>query len=92
MTDKHLSALLEAAGAQKGDDGWSAPPDGRHFTFHVSSSGASLTVGRVRGVRTADGLLHARTVNGETYVLALEDVFAGAIDGEAKSGRKAGFV
>jgi hypothetical protein len=40
------------------------------------------------------GLLKARSTKGETFLLALKDVFAVAVDGGGKSGqgRKAGFL
>ncbi len=92
MTEEHLSALIQAGDAKPADDGWVEPPEGRHFILHVSQNGASLTVPRVRALRQESGLLHAKTSNGETYIVALEDVFAGAVDGSSKPGRKAGFV
>jgi hypothetical protein len=92
MTEEHLSALLGAAEAKKDGEGWMRPPEGRNITLYVSSNGASMTVGKVEALRVAGQLLRARTVRGEEFVLALEDVFAGAVDAPATAGRKAGFV
>jgi hypothetical protein len=92
MTEEHLASLLGSAKAKKDDEGWFVPAEGRHWTLYVASSGASLNVGRVEAVRTEGALLHARTVKGELFVLALEDVFAAALEAPAAGGRKAGFV
>ena len=43
-------------------------------------------------MRVEGGLLHARTVKGDVYVLALSDLFAGAVEGGTTTSRKAGFV
>ena len=92
MTEEHLASLLSSAKAKKDDEGWHVPGEGRHLTLYVSANGASLNIGRVEALRTDKSLLHARTVKGELYVLALEDVFAAAIEATAAGGRKAGFV
>jgi hypothetical protein len=66
--------------------------EGRHVTLYVSASGTSLTVARIEAVRLDGALVRARTVRGEDYLLALEDVFAGAIEPQPQqSGRRAGF-
>ncbi len=92
MTEEHLAALLVAAEAKKDDEGWSRPPDGRHMTLYVGCNGSTLTVSKIEALRPDGALLRARTVRGETYVLAAEDVFAGAVEGAATSSRKAGFL
>jgi len=92
MTEEHLTALLSAAEAKKDDKGWVAAADGRLFTLYVASGGAWLTVSRVDAVRLDGKLLHARTNRGEVYLLALNDVYAGAIDGPPATTRKAGFA
>jgi hypothetical protein len=92
MNQDHLSALLAAAGAKKDSEGWIKAPDGRHLTLHVAFNGVGLTVSRVGSVRVEGGLLHARTAKGDLFILALTDVFAGAVEGASTSGRKAGFV
>lgn len=92
MTEEHLSALLSAADAKKDDEGWSTTPEGRNMTLYVACNGANLTVSRVEALRVKGALLEARTVRGERYLLALEDVYAGAVDGPKAAGRKAGFV
>ena len=92
MTSEHLALLLTAAEAKKDEKGWSRAKEGHYLTLHVANHGASLTVGRVEAVKLEAGLLKARTVKGELYVLAVEDVFAGAVEEAASASRKAGFV
>ena len=92
MTEEHLSALLEAADAKKDDQGWSAAPEGRHMTLYVACNGANLTVSRIEALRQKGALLEARTVRGERFLLAFEDVYACAVEGPKTAGRKAGFV
>jgi hypothetical protein len=93
MTEEHLSALLAAAEAKKDDKGFLRAGEGRTLTLYVASSAASLTVSKVEALRAERDLLHARTTKGEVYVLALVDVYAGAVDASpATGGRKAGFV
>ncbi len=84
--------MLAAAQAKKDDQGWLVPAEGRQLTLYVASNGASLNVGRVEALQAEGKLLRARTVKGELYVLALEDVFAAAVETPSSSGRKAGFV
>jgi hypothetical protein len=92
MTQEHWAALVEASGAVKDDKGFLAPPEGKLLTLYVASGGATLSVQRIEAVRHEAGLVHARTKKGETFVLALEDVFAGAVEETQGSSRKAGFV
>jgi dTDP-glucose 4,6-dehydratase len=92
MSEEHLSALLAAAEAKRGSDGWSRAADGRLLTLYVASGGASITIGRVEAVKLDQGVVMARTSRGETYVAALADVFAGAVEAPAAAARKAGFA
>ncbi|HEX3773033.1 MAG TPA: hypothetical protein VHV51_01145 [Polyangiaceae bacterium] len=92
MTEEHLTALLNAAEAKKDDKGWVSAADGRLFTLYIAYSGAGLTVSRIEAVRIEGKLLHARTNRGELYLLALGDVYAGALEGPAATSRKAGFT
>jgi hypothetical protein len=92
MTEEHLTALLTIAEAKKDDKGFLRAAEGRHLSFYVASSGASLTVGKIEAVKVEKHLVQARTVRGETYVIALEDVFAGSVEQPASAGRKAGFA
>ena len=87
-----LTALLSAAEAKKDDKGWVGAADGRLFTFYVAYGGAGLTVGRVEAIKVDGKLVHARTNRGELYLLALSDVYAGAIEGPTATSRKAGFA
>jgi hypothetical protein len=92
MTQEHWAALIEASGAKKDDGGFLAPPEGKLITLYVASGGATLSVQRIEAVRQDQNLVHARTKKGELFVLALEDVFAGAVEETQGSSRKAGFV
>jgi hypothetical protein len=92
MTQEHWAALIEASGAKKDEQGFLAPPEGKLLTLYVSSSSATLSVQRIEAVRHEAGLVHARTKKGELFVLALEDIFAGAVEESQGSSRKAGFV
>jgi hypothetical protein len=92
MTLEHWAALVEASGAKKDEGGFLAPPEGKVLTLYVSSGSATLSVQRIEAVRQEQGLVYARTKKGELFVLALQDVFAGAVEETQGSTRKAGFV
>ena len=93
MSPEHLQALLAVAEAKKDEKGWSKVPNGRLITLYAASNGAGLTVSRIEAVRLEDGLLKLRTVRSEIFVLALVDVYGGAVEAPAAAGgRKAGFV
>jgi len=92
MTEEHLTALLNAAEAKKDDKGWVCAADGRLFTLYVAFNGAAMSVGRVEALRIDGKLVHARTSRGELYVVSLNDVYAGAIEGATATSRKAGFA
>lgn len=91
MTDEHFTAIVQSAQAKKDAQGWWTMQEGRHLTLYASSSSASLTVNRVDALNLEGKLVKARTARGETYVLALEDVFAAAIEPEPQGARRAGF-
>ena len=91
MTEEHLAAVLGAAEAKKDGAGWQKTGEGRLISLHVAVNGAGLSVGKIEAVRVDKGLLKARTVKGEVYVIALADVFAGAVEAPASEGRQAGF-
>jgi hypothetical protein len=92
MTEDHLTALLSAADAKKDDKGWVGAADGRLFTLYVAYGGAGFTVSRIEAMRIDGKLLHARTNRGELYLLAMSDVYAGALEGPTAQARKAGFA
>jgi hypothetical protein len=92
MTQEHWAALVEASGAKKDDKGFLVPPEGKLLTLYVSSGSSTLTVQRIEAVRLEQGLVHARTKKSELFVLALQDVYAGAVEETQGSSRKAGFV
>jgi hypothetical protein len=92
MTGDHLSALLASVDAKKDDKGWTVCPEGRLLTLYAAFAGASLNVNRVEAVKVEGDLIHARTSKGEVFVIAKQDVYAGASEGPAMSSRKAGFA
>ena len=92
MTKQHLDALLKAAEAGKAKDGWREMAAGRELTLYLATEGAHLTVSRITAIKEGASLLEARSAKGEHYVLALETVFAGAVDESNDRHRKAGFV
>jgi hypothetical protein len=91
MTEEHFGALLKAADAKREGD-WFKAREGRQITLYAAANGANLTVARVEALRLDGGIVHARNTRGETYVLALVDVFAGATEGPQTETRKAGFA
>ncbi|AGP36388.1 hypothetical protein WME98_43170 [Sorangium sp. So ce296] len=94
MTDDILKAALDTAEAKTDKDGWAELPEGRVLTLYAAHEGVSLPVTKIDAVLSVGGLLKARSTKGETFVLALKDVFAIALDGGGKGAqaRKAGFL
>jgi hypothetical protein len=93
MERGHLGAILTTAGASQGEEGWSNLPEGKFLTLHAAHNGVGLTVGRGVAVRSEGSLIFLRTMKGETFILDMSDVFAGAVDGTAPaSSRAAGFT
>ena len=90
MTPEHLTAALSAAEAKKTKEGW-VMAEGRHLTLYVASGGVSLTVSRVETLQLEGQLIRAKTVRGETFLLALEDAFAAQVEAAAQGSRRAGF-
>ena len=66
--------------------------EGRSASFYASRNGVGLTIARITAVRLADPLVYLRTSKSETFVVASNDLFAGAVEGTAGPARKAGFV
>jgi hypothetical protein len=94
MTEEMLRAVLETAEAKSDKEGWATLPEGRSLTLYAAHNGASLTVAKVGALRVAQGIVRAKSAKGQLFLLALEDVFAAALDGaaESASARKAGFL
>ena len=93
MTLEHWAALIEASGAKKDDKGFLALAEGKLLTLYIVSGASTLSVQRIEAVRQEQALVHARTKKGELFVLALADIFAGAVEEtQGSSQRKAGFV
>jgi hypothetical protein len=92
MTSEHLSALLQAASATTDAEGWQHPADGRSITLHLAHDGASLAISRINSVRVSGTLVHAKSTQGETYVVSLDDLYVGSVEGPRDVARKAGFA
>lgn len=93
MTEEMFRVVLETANARAEKDGWSSLPEGRMLTLYVAHAGVQLSVSKVGSMRLDGRILHARTAKGDQFILALDDVFATAMDAgtEASAARKAGF-
>jgi hypothetical protein len=94
MTEATWKMVLEATDGKLEADGRFVLPDGRALTLYGAHGGVGLTVGKVVSVRKDGGFVHAQNAKGELFFLALEDLFAAAIEGGAatSSARKAGFM
>jgi hypothetical protein len=96
MTEEMLKAVLDAAHTKAEKDGTATMPEGRTLTLYAGHTGVSLPIAKVESVRVKSGVVSARTTKGETFVVALADVFAASIDGggsgSSSGGRKAGFL
>lgn len=96
MTEAMLKKILSEAQAKREDGGEYRQGDGRRLTLYAGHAGVSLTISRVEAIRLLeDGTVTARNDKGDSYFLAIEDLFAVATDGAASatsSARKAGFV
>ncbi|MBK8253400.1 MAG: hypothetical protein IPK82_12130 [Polyangiaceae bacterium] len=93
MTHDMLKAVLSEA-QSKEQDGWSVLESGRLLSLYAAHDGVSLTVQKIEAVRVAHTVVYARNTKGETFLIALEDLFAAAFDAgsESKTARKAGFL
>ena len=93
MTEEMFRLILDSAQVKTDKEGWAVMPEGRHLTLYASHAGVSLTIGKVEKLRTQQSVVRARNVKGETYFIALNDLFAAAVDGQdAAAGRKPGFL
>jgi hypothetical protein len=94
MTDDMFRSLLDDIGAKRDDDGVLHLPEGKLVTLYAAHDGVSLTVGKVEGLRVSNGIIRARSVKGESFFIAREDLFAISVDGgtQVQAGRKAGFL
>lgn len=96
MTEEMFHAVLDKAGCSKGDGGRMELPEGSTMTLYVAHDGTQLQVSRVNAVAQRGDIVETHNAKGETFLLALEDLFAASIvGGEGKdggAGRKAGFL
>lgn len=94
MTEEILRVALDAAEAKTDKEGWAELPEGRTMTVYAAHDGVSLNVTKVEAIKVSQGLVRARSTKGETFLFAVKDIFAAALDGAPRSGhgRKAGFL
>jgi hypothetical protein len=101
MTEAMLERILGEANASAPAKGKDADEertlgDGRKLTLHLAHDGAAMSVARIEAVRIAPGgVLVARNDKGERFFVALDDVYAIALDAGTSTGsatRKAGFL
>jgi len=94
MTEDMFRVVLETANAKADKDGWTTLPEGRVMTLYAAHNGVQLTVAKIDKVKAGGSVIKAKTAKGDMFVLALEDLFAAALDAGAESsaGRKAGFL
>jgi hypothetical protein len=92
MTQDLLGAILETIAAKSDKTGWSALPEGRTLTLYAAHDGVQLTIARVEAMSAKNGLVRARTVKGEMYLVSLDDLFAVAAEATPTQSRKPGFA
>jgi hypothetical protein len=91
MAKEHVWAVLNLAGAEA-RDGWWQMPEGKAMSLYAGRGGVGLTVSRILALREEGLFWHLRTAKGDTYVVDVDDVFAGAVEGGSASANKAGFL
>jgi hypothetical protein len=94
MTEDMLRTVLDSSNGKMESEGWHRLPEHQLLTMYAAHDGVQLTVAKVEAVRVDKNVVRARTTRGETFFLALEDLFAVAVDGNPQqpTGRKAGFL
>ena len=92
MTRDQIEAILKTAGAKSDKEGHGLP-DGSNLTLHVAHDGASLSFQKIETVRFDGDLVFAKSQK-QSIALAINDVFAVAVEGAGASGsrRPAGFL
>jgi len=96
MTEEMFHAVLDKAGCSKGDGARMELPEGSTMTLYLAHEGTQLQVSRVTALIQNGDIVQTETAKGETFLLALEDLFAASILGgdgkDGSPGRKAGFL
>lgn len=95
MIDEILKVALDAAEAKHESDGWAVLPEGRTLSLHAGHEGVGLNVTKVEAIQVTSGLVRARTIKGDTFLIPAKAVFAVALEGGTKAGgggRRAGFL
>lgn len=92
MTRDQIESILKTAGAKSDKEGHGLP-EGSNLTFHVAHDGASLSFQKIENVRFDGELVYARSSK-QSIALAVNDVFAVAVEGGGSSParRPAGFL
>jgi hypothetical protein len=92
MNQDQLEAILKAAGAKVGTDGYHTLPEGATLTLYVAKDGASLNVPKVDAIKIEGDLVVAQTKK-ETFFVARSDVFGAGLEANKTSQpvRRAGF-
>lgn len=93
MTEAMLVTIFDEVQAKR-EGAERVMPDGRRVTLYAAHNGVGLTIGKVASTTIENGLVRARNDKGETYILALDDVYAASVEAGSTgpSARKAGFV
>jgi hypothetical protein len=92
MKQEQLEAFLSSVSAVVTEDGWSEVPAEQHITLYAAHDGVGLTISKVEAIKPDGELVRARTRKGETYQVALSDLFAAAVEAPKNGERKAGFA
>ena len=94
MTDSMWNAVVEAAEVRREDSGRVVLPEGKSLTLYAAHGGVSLTVAKVSAARLEGGIVRAQNNKGDLFMVALEDLFAVAVEGgaAAATARKGGLL
>jgi hypothetical protein len=89
-----LGRALESAGATIVEGGGRKLPEGKTLTVYVAHGGATLTVGKVVGVKIGSGVAELVTTRGEIVFAKELDLVGAMVTGtsDAPAGKKAGFL
>ncbi len=94
MTEDMFRTVLDTISAKADEEGWVRLPEGQLMTLYAAHDGVPLNIMKVESVRLAHGVIRARSIKGEVFFVAREDLFAMSVDGgsQVAAGRKAGFL
>jgi hypothetical protein len=94
MIEAMLEAIFTEAQAKPNKAGERELSEGRRLTLYASHNGVGLTVTKVEALKIQGDTVIARNDKGERFFIALQDLFAAAVEGTgaSASGRRAGFM